>query len=182
MLRASAEIQLSKPRKSNKKAKNTCRYCNKSFKLQIQLNLHLSKKHASKGMRCNKCSKNFHGLSRYADHVTYIHPDPTFVDPRKHQCKFCKARFYMSESLKTHFKYCLKTTAKCNFCNETFNNKMALKTHIFIHHMDLRFTDNQCPWCMTYVPFEHITYHILSSHTDSVEPATTNKYLSKNLK
>ena len=177
MLKESAEIKMEKSKKNNELKE--CSYCKKTFQLQIQLNLHLSKKHAAMGFKCKKCSKAFHGLSRYADHVTYKHPDPTFKDPRKHQCKFCKARFYVSDSLKTHFKYCLKRSVKCNFCNKLFNNQMSLKTHIFQNHMDLRFTDKQCPWCMVYVSSDHITYHILSSHTDSTVPVITNRYHSK---
>ena len=181
LLKESAEIRTSKQKKQKRKiSQKTCRYCNKKFRLQIQLNFHLSKEHAAMGFRCIKCTKSFHGLSRYADHVTYIHHDPAFSDPRKHQCNFCKARFYMAESLKTHFNLCLKTSAKCHFCDYEFGNQMSLKTHIFQTHMDLRFTDSRCPWCMKQVTADHITYHILSSHTDATAPVTTNRYHSNN--
>ena len=147
-----------------------CVLCNKKFLLSINLQCHLRRNHPEYGQKCAECKKVFFNIIKYNNHRTYYHPDKSFTDIRKAQCLNCKARFFNKEQLTQHHKLCLTENVNCELCNQTFHTIISMKTHVLNDHLNLRFTDNECPWCKKEKPLIQMTYHILAKHTDSVRP------------
>ena len=141
--------------------KKKCKQCEKVFKTEQE-----QENHHCAGARCSICSRLFYNKVQYFDHFRYASCRDKVI-----QCTNCKERYIRYKDFSNHIIHCFQTPQKCLICELMFQNLIAMKTHLILDHLKIKFSDKICPWCDNYITPEHMSYHIIAKHTDSVNPS-----------
>lgn len=145
-----SSLRRGRPRKpSNRQFQ--CFECDKLFKFQSQLKLHLNTHSGEKMFPCPVCGKLFSRPQHYKTHMTMVHGnDNTLKDivasePTK-KCEVCNKVFRHAGNYRTHMKiHTGERDFKCTLCEKTFRLLQHLKSHVKLTHTDDKFF--QCNIC-----------------------------------
>ncbi|KAF7273726.1 hypothetical protein GWI33_013580 [Rhynchophorus ferrugineus] len=147
--------------------KHVCVKCNKRYKSQFELQVHLRKHNGDKPFSCSLCEKSFSDKRNLRKHEK-IH-----TGKKNHECPTCRKTFLHVYTLKTHERLhtgeklyvcdtcgCsfntssqltihIRTHTKekpygCTFCSNTFVSKAALNSHVIVHTGEKRFNCTIC--------------------------------------
>ncbi|XP_006815230.1 uncharacterized protein LOC102803845 [Saccoglossus kowalevskii] len=110
---------------------SSCQYCEKSFYLKSELELHLSSVHDKfeNLIQCDYCDKVFKHELRLKVHIRRMHiSNPV-------QCEVCGKQFRNQEKLSQHmFVHSDVKEHRCDLCGREFKQKHALKRHMSVHN------------------------------------------------
>lgn len=108
-----------------------CEICNKSFKYNVQLRIHLRTHSGERPHTCEICHRGFSQLSNLRSHRKVVHSK---VKPYK--CQLCLKSFTMADSLTAHSLKCVKDKFRCQLCSKSFAKEGNLIAHLQCHTAD----------------------------------------------
>ncbi|XP_046350594.1 zinc finger protein 845-like [Haliotis rufescens] len=117
-----------------------CRYCEKSFSSNMNLNRHTRVHTGEKPFLCLLCGKRFRDNSSFSMHRKYHTENKLF------ECDLCGKTFVKMGLLRTH-KKCVHVVDKiheCFLCNKAFKARDYLRKHLMVHQTNKRF---KCDFC-----------------------------------
>ncbi|XP_067666519.1 zinc finger protein 585A-like isoform X2 [Haliotis asinina] len=117
-----------------------CRYCDKSFSSNMNLNRHTRVHTGEKPFLCLLCGKRFRDNSSFSMHRKYHNENKLF------ECDLCGKTFVKMGLLRTH-KKCVHVVDKiheCFLCNKAFKARDYLRKHMMVHQTNKRF---KCDFC-----------------------------------
>ncbi|XP_058821932.1 zinc finger protein 623-like [Topomyia yanbarensis] len=133
------------PMPINKKdpSENTCKICNKQFRLDHMLLKHLSEIHqlTLELFRCDQCGKKFSTEPKLRKHQYNTHRE----NKNLYVCSHCGQKFEKKLTLKDHETKHLNAPAyQCDICLKTFIHKHSLDRHALVHSDEKNF---ECEFC-----------------------------------
>ncbi|XP_013134184.1 PREDICTED: zinc finger protein 675-like isoform X5 [Papilio polytes] len=121
---------------------NRCGYCKEKFNTYGRKLDHLVKVHGvqSPVLKCKACDKQFETQKSLTIHVKRDH-----LLERKHECKICDMKFFVTHQLQQHMiKHTGLASFVCEFCHKAYKRRKTLKEHLRIHADDRRFKCEHC--------------------------------------
>ncbi|XP_055614584.1 zinc finger protein 492-like isoform X3 [Uranotaenia lowii] len=133
------------PKKFSKKDPlgNTCKICNKVFRLDHMLLAHMSEEHqlTMALFQCDQCGKEFSTELKLRRHLYNIHRENKTL----YVCSHCGQKFEKKLTLKDHESKHLGAPAyQCEICSKTFTYKHNLERHVMLHSAEKNF---ECEFC-----------------------------------
>ncbi|XP_056602203.1 zinc finger protein 436 [Triplophysa dalaica] len=150
------------------KSTYNCSQCNKSFKHEASLNIHLRAHLSSeKPLICSFCGKGFDRADIFKNHLrthtgerpfacdlcgkSYGHQSQLRIHKRIHTgerpycCSYCGKRFNEHNQLKVHLRtHTGERPYSCSVCAKTFSNAGNLKSHLRVHTGEKPYSCGQC--------------------------------------
>ncbi|XP_038109612.1 zinc finger protein 569 isoform X2 [Culex quinquefasciatus] len=118
-----------------------CQICNKSFKYNVQLRIHLRTHSGERPHACEICHRGFSQLSNLRSHRK-VHSK---VKPYK--CQLCLKSFTMLDSLTAHSLKCVKDKYRCQLCSKSFAKEGNLIAHLQCHSEGVIEKNFKCEMC-----------------------------------
>ncbi|EDS26749.1 zinc finger protein 226 [Culex quinquefasciatus] len=119
-----------------------CQICNKSFKYNVQLRIHLRTHSGERPHACEICHRGFSQLSNLRSHRKVVHSK---VKPYK--CQLCLKSFTMLDSLTAHSLKCVKDKYRCQLCSKSFAKEGNLIAHLQCHSEGVIEKNFKCEMC-----------------------------------
>lgn len=122
---------------------NTCKICNKQFRLDHMLLRHLSEVHqlTLELFHCDQCGKKFSTEPKLRKHQYNTHRE----NKNLYVCSHCGQKFEKKLTLKDHETKHLNAPAyQCDICLKTFIHKHSLDRHALVHSDEKNF---ECEFC-----------------------------------
>ncbi|KXJ80887.1 hypothetical protein RP20_CCG022057 [Aedes albopictus] len=122
---------------------NTCKICNKQFRLDHMLLKHLSEIHqlTLELFHCDQCGKKFSTEPKLRKHQYNTHRE----NKNLYVCSHCGQKFEKKLTLKDHETKHLNAPAyQCDICLKTFIHKHSLDRHALVHSDEKNF---ECEFC-----------------------------------
>ncbi|XP_065084404.1 zinc finger protein 271-like [Ochlerotatus camptorhynchus] len=122
---------------------NTCKICNKKFRLDHMLLKHLSEIHqlTLELFQCDQCGKKFSTEPKLRKHQYNTHRE----NKNLYVCSHCGQKFEKKLTLKDHETKHLNAPAyQCDICLKTFIHKHSLDRHALVHSDEKNF---ECEFC-----------------------------------
>lgn len=111
-----------------------CHMCDKIFKKEKYLKVHVTTAHQGK-VSCQLCESDFDTAPELKTHMAEAHSDLEIL------CEVCNKSFYSHRSLKVHMvvhardqKDALHT---CEICQKTFRHEVYLRKHVQLVHVEM---------------------------------------------
>uniref|UniRef100_A0A1Q3F847 Uncharacterized protein n=1 Tax=Culex tarsalis TaxID=7177 RepID=A0A1Q3F847_CULTA len=145
-----------------KEANVPCELCNKTFKTDFRLRVHMRAAHREKqpGLKtfeCEVCSKQFPTVKTLEYHKLN-HSEPNQL------CTVCGKKYKTKALLDTHMTTHNPKTFACEQCPSMFKTRQSLRHHQKIHS---GLKPHQCELCdRTFRTRAHLKTHHISVHTD----------------
>ncbi|XP_059616203.1 uncharacterized protein LOC132261415 [Phlebotomus argentipes] len=124
----------------------TCKECNKMYRDENHLQVHIRNCHTKTGVKkpqhlCGKCGKSFTSKTAMMDHErSDCGKSPIY------QCDVCKKFYHSAGSLKTHKNvHTNELPNLCKYCGKGFRTQGQLKVHERIHTGEKPFQCTYCP-------------------------------------
>nr|XP_055056196.1 zinc finger protein 436 [Misgurnus anguillicaudatus] len=148
-------------------ANYSCNQCNKSFKHEASLNIHLRSHSNDRPLICGQCGKCFDRADLLRNHLrthtgerpfacdlcgkSYGHQSQLRIHKRIHTgerpycCSHCGKRFNEHNQLKVHLRtHTGERPYSCSVCAKTFSNAGNLKSHQRVHTGEKPYSCGQC--------------------------------------
>ncbi|XP_058451948.1 zinc finger protein 3 homolog [Malaya genurostris] len=122
---------------------NTCKICNKQFRLDHMLLKHLAEIHqlTLELFHCDQCGKKFSTEPKLRKHQYNTHRE----NKNLYVCSHCGQKFEKKLTLKDHETKHLNAPAyQCDICLKTFIHKHSLDRHALVHSDEKNF---ECEFC-----------------------------------
>lgn len=122
---------------------NTCKICNKQFRLDHMLLKHLAEIHqlTLELFQCDQCGKKFSTEPKLRKHQYNTHRE----NKNLYVCSHCGQKFEKKLTLKDHETKHLNAPAyQCDICLKTFIHKHSLDRHALVHSDEKNF---ECEFC-----------------------------------
>ena len=131
-----------------------CTECDKAFKANSQLTVHIRKHTGERPFQCTKCYKAFMSKQGLKLHLK-IHSGE-----RPFKCDECQKTFIFKASLKLHLRmHSGERPYKCTECDKAFMTKYDLTIHVRNHTGERPF---KCPDCnKNFMRKHHLNEHLL---------------------
>ena len=151
-------------------------YCNQSFSLPRDLEIHVKVHNLKTPCRCNYCHKQFVDSNKMRTHVE------KHVIDRPYECAYCRMRFSSAISLKCHMPtHVEKKPFKCMYCKQSFEHYQGnegLSVHINLVHIQKK--QYQCGDCKnSYKKLIDLVLHVKESHTSVVNSDNVRLFSQK---
>lgn len=131
--RASKSKKTVKSPERSERGTNSCSFCTKSFKTNIELRRHFVNSHRNQYLKSGKvhcvvCFHLFGTQQELEDHCNERHS--------KFKCKICKKQLQSSNILKQHMnsRHRADNAFICSLCNNGFATDSGLKKHLRLTH------------------------------------------------
>lgn len=137
-----------------------CQICNKSFKYNVQLRIHLRTHSGERPHACEICHRGFSQLSNLRSHrkvVSVPESDPpNQTNPpipqvhskvKPYKCQLCLKSFTMLDSLTAHSLKCVKDKYRCQLCSKSFAKEGNLIAHLQCHSEGVIEKNFKCEMC-----------------------------------
>ncbi|XP_055684326.1 zinc finger protein 20-like [Lutzomyia longipalpis] len=157
------EQQIKEHKKSVHRDEVTCKFCNKTYAGERNLQTHIDLRHTKtktiKKMTylCRKCGKNFTSKTALLDHErSDCGKAPIY------QCDVCKKFYHSAGSLKGHKTLHTKVRPfLCKFCGKSYRNPGQLRVHERTHTGEKPHKCTYCPKAFSHreTLLTHITMH-----------------------
>ena len=139
-----------------------CKFCNKSFPTQSELDAHVKKAHPSQPMyKCPQCGAMFASQAELNSHIRSSHqPRP------RYECPQCGATFASQADLNSHMRSMHRSqpTYKCPQCGATFTSQADLNSHMRSMHRSQ--PTYKCPQCgATFNTQSQLDAHMRDAHS-----------------
>ncbi|KAL1396246.1 hypothetical protein pipiens_002721 [Culex pipiens pipiens] len=122
---------------------NTCKICNKKFRLDHMLLKHLAEIHqlTLELFHCDQCGKKFSTEPKLRKHQYNTHRE----NKNLYVCSHCGQKFEKKLTLKDHETKHLNAPAyQCDICLKTFIHKHSLDRHALVHSDEKNY---ECEFC-----------------------------------
>ncbi|XP_045768954.1 zinc finger protein OZF [Maniola jurtina] len=146
-----------------------CNQCNKEFRCQAQLEMHMRTHTGDKPFACRYCPRRFSQKHNLTIHLRVHTGEKPF------QCEVCSKRFTAQGNLQAHIK--IHTGQKdhvCSLCNKSFITSSELTRHIQKHRGVKNFKCDICP--LAYVHLRDLKLHKLRKHQIPDTSKAQNEY------
>lgn len=150
--------------KKNRTYNISCELCDKTFRKNQNLKLHMYRHSASRPLKCELCSKEFKAKIYLSRHINLIHNDSI----QMYSCEHCDGQFRSKGNLKSHT--ILKHTNDYNYTCHKCNNKFKLKDHYLTHMKNHETGPCVCDACgNVYTNWKSLRQHKNQMHTVKVK-------------
>ncbi|KAJ2942667.1 hypothetical protein O0L34_g11210 [Tuta absoluta] len=160
--KAETEKQKTGPKPKPKQI-HACYQCNKEFRCQAQLDMHVRTHTGDKPFACMYCPRRFTQKYNLTIHLRVHTGDKPF------QCEVCSKRFSAQSNLSAHLK--IHTGQKdhvCSLCNKSFITSSELTRHMSKHR---GVKDFKCDVCgSAYIHARDLKLHKLKKHQVLPQP------------
>src|SRR5438477_8466646 len=153
-----------------------CTVCQKMFKNNEYLKVHMANKHDVKHKKtCSICQREFQDNTHLKRHKVLVHT-PT---DGKYQCKVCPQKFATLKQLRLHNNDHLNW--RCEPCNKNFKSLFLLNKHKELHR-----NERQCQTCnqkfLYLIDFKkHVALHKREDRAAAAAMRTNKKTMDKPL-
>ncbi|XP_045782896.1 uncharacterized protein LOC123879297 [Maniola jurtina] len=178
---------------AEKKELTSCDVCDKQFKDETDLNLHIKTHTVEKPYRCNLCPKEYTEKSSLTYHLrTHFGEKPfycevcdkrftqkstltdhtrTHTGEKPYSCDVCQKKFSKKNNLKQHLRtHTGQKPFSCGICQGKFTEKSSLTTHLRTHTGETPYACDQCP--TKFSDRTSLNYHV-RTHTGEKPYACT---------
>lgn len=122
------KMHIKSHRAADKISVKSCHYCDRKFKLKVNLKQHIRKIHIEKSNQvCNFCKKS------YGERHTCSAMSKT---NGRYSCTICSLHFGHKYSLSRHYTKVHQNGHSCKICSKLFSNKQLLQKHYATIHVD----------------------------------------------
>ncbi|XP_067115176.1 zinc finger and SCAN domain-containing protein 2-like [Osmerus mordax] len=116
-----------------------CKQCNRTFRSESRLILHMRTHTGDKPFQCQQCNKQFAHKKNYVGHMKRHTVEKPF------QCHQCNKTFTSESRLILHIRtHTGEKPFQCQQCNKQFSQKVNLVSHMRIHTGEKPFQCQQC--------------------------------------
>ena len=145
-----------------------CEKCDKRFKHQCTLNVHMKSHTKELPHPCTDCDKVFKHLDSLKFHLKTVHSKDTYVKHnmlKTHTCPICKEEFPKKIMLINHsIVHNGPGQFQCELCEKKFDYLRSLRQHMKSHSNVRKF---HCKLCnVSYKRRDHLRSHIIRNHPD----------------
>ncbi|XP_013187113.1 zinc finger protein OZF isoform X1 [Amyelois transitella] len=149
--------------KPKPKQEHNCYQCNKQFRCQAQLEMHVRTHTGDKPFGCMYCSRRFTQKHNLTIHLRVHTGEKPF------QCEVCSKRFSAQGNLQAHLKiHTGQRDHVCSLCNKSFITSSELTRHMGKHRGVKNF---KCDLCgAAYVQARDLRLHKQKKHQVPEEP------------
>ena len=152
----------------------TCHLCEKPFKNDSKLVIHLTMDHHNaEPIKCEPCNILFDANHKLALHIRKVHKTDANERIFCEKCPRIDRTVYYNDKLSYDWHYAKRHIQKdeegnfaCHRCPQLFNQRQVLQIHIKVDHHNQE--SNKCNQCqMMFVLPSRLEYHIKNAHADS---------------
>lgn len=158
--------------KPKEKEIHSCYQCEKQFRCQAQLEMHVRTHTGVKPFLCMYCPRRFTQKHNLTIHLR-IH-----TGEKPFQCEVCSKRFSAQGNLNAHLK--IHTGQRdhiCSLCNKSFITSSELTRHMNKHRGVKNFKCNICE--SSYIHLRDLKQHKVKKHQTTITPQS--KMISDNI-
>ena len=152
----------------------TCHLCEKPFKNDSKLVIHLTMDHHNaEPIKCEPCNILFDANHKLALHIRKVHKTDANERIFCEKCPRIERTVYYNDKLSYDWHYAKRHIQKdeegnfaCHRCPQLFTQRQVLQIHIKVDHHNQE--SNKCNQCqMMFVLPSRLEYHMKNAHADS---------------